>query len=372
MGVLRFQRDYADCRRPITQSDCRGRYIAIDAMFNIFKGVIGIRHATGSITNTQGRDITHLVVLIKIIEMLIYNNIRPIFVFDSARPECKATTIKARRNKLHNRLVKCGADTTSTRIMSSEFKLDCYELLEAFGIPYVISPEEAEAQCAALSHYYPQIIGTLTDDTDTLMFGGNNIIKDIASRNHRDSHMFQLNICCNMLRQRANVILAELGHPLYDTFTHDQFIKYNIMKGCDYFPGIGVHGNILFRDLILCDFDIMRLLQIHDKTHMYESYNIAYEYYTSAPVIDPAMINININPPNYDNMRHILGYVLDYTPSKIRKLYDDMTSFYRITRIIDDSGTKSPTHASSFSYRVKYAERMQQRNKQNCAIRQCC
>jgi 5'-3' exonuclease len=328
-------------------------------MFNIFKGVIGIRHATGSITNTQGRDITHLVVLIKIIEMLIYNNIRPIFVFDSARPECKATTIKARRNKLHNRLVKCGADTTSTRIMSSEFKLDCYELLEAFGIPYVISPEEAEAQCAALSHYYPQI-------------GGNNIIKDIASRNHRDSHMFQLNICCNMLRQRANVILAELGHPLYDTFTHDQFIKYNIMKGCDYFPGIGVHGNILFRDLILCDFDIMRLLQIHDKTHMYESYNIAYEYYTSAPVIDPAMINININPPNYDNMRHILGYVLDYTPSKIRKLYDDMTSFYRITRIIDDSGTKSPTHASSMSYRVKYAERMQQRNKQNCAIRQCC
>lgn len=37
------------------------------------------------------------------------------------------------------------------RSVSDEMVLECQELLALFGIPYITSPMEAEAQCAALN-----------------------------------------------------------------------------------------------------------------------------------------------------------------------------------------------------------------------------
>ena len=56
------------------------------------------------------------------------------------------------------------------------------ELLRLFGVPYIVSPMEAEAQCAQLE-LNQQTEGTITDDSDIWLFGGKQVYKNIFNQN---------------------------------------------------------------------------------------------------------------------------------------------------------------------------------------------
>lgn len=55
------------------------------------------------------------------------------------------------------------------------------ELLELFGVPYVIAPMEAEAQCAFLDEIN-LTDGTITDDSDIWLFGGKTVYKNFFNQ----------------------------------------------------------------------------------------------------------------------------------------------------------------------------------------------
>ncbi|XP_038050845.1 DNA repair protein complementing XP-G cells homolog [Patiria miniata] len=74
-----------------------------------------------------------------------------------------------------------------TDLMYAESK----ELLQLFGIPYVESPQEAEAQCAFLDRT-EQTQGTITDDSDVWLFGGRTVYKNFFSK-RRDVECFKNN-----------------------------------------------------------------------------------------------------------------------------------------------------------------------------------
>ncbi|KAK3018281.1 hypothetical protein RJ639_003549 [Escallonia herrerae] len=62
--------------------------------------------------------------------------------------------------------------------VSSEVFAECQELLQMLGLPYIIAPMEAEAQCAYME-LANLVDGVVTDDSDVFLFGARSVYKNI-------------------------------------------------------------------------------------------------------------------------------------------------------------------------------------------------
>jgi 5'-3' exonuclease len=78
-----------------------------------------------------------------------------------------------------------GANNPSDRLLDAatggiteEMRTEVMQLLRLFGIPYVVAPSEAEAQCVELERL-GLVDGIVTEDSDTFVFGGQVIYKNI-------------------------------------------------------------------------------------------------------------------------------------------------------------------------------------------------
>ena len=58
-----------------------------------------------------------------------------------------------------------------------------------FGLPYVMAPSEAEAQCAALEAC-KLTQGSITDDNDIFLFGGEKVYRNFFSQD-KDVEVYQ-------------------------------------------------------------------------------------------------------------------------------------------------------------------------------------
>ncbi|KAI0178813.1 PIN domain-like protein [Hypoxylon sp. FL1284] len=106
-----------------------------------------------------------------------------------------------------------------TQIMITE----CQALLRFFGIPYITAPMEAEAQCAELVRL-GLVDGIVTDDSDTFLFGGTRVYKNMFNSN--------------------KFVECYLGTDLEKelSLSRDQLISLAQLLGSDYtegLPGVG-------------------------------------------------------------------------------------------------------------------------------------
>jgi DNA excision repair protein ERCC-5 len=106
-----------------------------------------------------------------------------------------------------------------TQTMISE----CQHLLTLFGLPYITAPMEAEAQCAELVRL-GLVDGIVTDDSDTFLFGGTRVYKNMFNA--------------------AKFVECYLANDLATEFslTREKLIDIAQLLGSDYtsgIPGVG-------------------------------------------------------------------------------------------------------------------------------------
>ncbi|CAM8937534.1 unnamed protein product [Rhodiola kirilowii] len=107
--------------------------------------------------------------------------------------------------------------------VSGEMFAECQELLQMFGLPYIIAPMEAEAQCAFLEQA-GLVDGVVTDDSDVFLFGAQSVYKNIFDNRKYVETYFMKDI------------ERELG------MSREKLIRMAMLLGSDYTEGVSGIG----------------------------------------------------------------------------------------------------------------------------------
>ncbi|XP_052784458.1 DNA excision repair protein ERCC-5-like [Mya arenaria] len=115
--------------------------------------------------------------------------------------------------------------------ITDQMNSEAQELLQLFGIPYIVSPGEAEAQCAflevaGLTH------GTITDDSDIWLFGGKCVFKNFFNQKKFVECFKDVNIT------------SQLG------LVRHSLINLALLCGSDYTEGIKGVGPVLGLEIL--------------------------------------------------------------------------------------------------------------------------
>jgi len=156
--------------------------------------------------------------------------------FKSAVKDCtSAEELSSLRESLVNQQKELLKETdrhsrAAASVGSDEYN-DVQELLRLFGIPFVTSPMEAEAQCAVLD-LSNQTHGSITDDSDILLFGGRRVYKNIFNQN----------------KYAELYTLENINHTLF--LDREKMIALAYLTGSDYTEGIQGVGVITAMEVL--------------------------------------------------------------------------------------------------------------------------
>ena len=113
--------------------------------------------------------------------------------------------------------------TKAAEQVTDEMYRDVQELLTLFGIPYIIAPQEAEAQCAYLNEQ-KLVDAVITDDSDVFLFGASLVYRNF----------FQDKKYCEVYS--ADRIRKDIG------LDRNRFIQLALLLGSDYTEGVSGIG----------------------------------------------------------------------------------------------------------------------------------
>uniref|UniRef100_A0A6B0VEV0 Putative 5'-3' exonuclease n=1 Tax=Ixodes ricinus TaxID=34613 RepID=A0A6B0VEV0_IXORI len=128
--------------------------------------------------------------------------------------------------------------------MSDQLVTECQELLRMFGLPFVVSPGEAEAQCAWLEEQ-GLTQGTVTDDSDAWLFGARTVYRHLFASDRRPSVY------------RLQDLATQLG------LNRQKLVAFALLCGSDYTAGVSGVGPITAME-VLSEFsgeDALQLLE---------------------------------------------------------------------------------------------------------------
>ncbi|THH29118.1 hypothetical protein EUX98_g5065 [Antrodiella citrinella] len=212
-----------------------GRKVAIDASMSMYQFLIAVRQKDGELlTNDAGEITSHLMGFFYRTIRIVENGIKPVYVFDGKPPDLKAGVLKNRYEKREEakeegeEAKETGTAEDIERLtrrtvkVTREHNEECRRLLTLMGIPFVVAPSEAEAQCAELARG-GKVYAAGSEDMDTLTFNAPILLRHLTFSEARKAPISEINL---------SKALEGLEMDM------SQFVDLCILLGCDYLEPI--------------------------------------------------------------------------------------------------------------------------------------
>ncbi|KAL8438811.1 hypothetical protein Efla_003848 [Eimeria flavescens] len=251
-GLTKFLADQApSALHAEPKASLLGRVVAVDASMALYQFLTAVRDAQtmGNLTDEAGNVTSHLAGMLARVTRLLEQGIRPVYVFDGAAPEQKAAELEKRRARREEAeaLAAAAKETgdkeelrkqlARTIRVSPEQNREVQQLLQLLGLPVVIAPGEAEAQCAELAKT-GKVWATATEDADALTFGTPILIRNLSFTDSSSGSSKATAASGGGGAPGAKthpVLSIHLDKVLQELkLTMDQFVDFCILCGCDY------------------------------------------------------------------------------------------------------------------------------------------
>ncbi|GBG31764.1 Flap endonuclease 1 [Hondaea fermentalgiana] len=236
------------CYKETEKTSYMGRTVAIDASMQMYAFLVMVRTAGAGgapaqhLMNEAGEVTSHISGFFYRTINLLQKGLKPVFVFDGKAPELKSDEISKRKEakakaeadlqkaqeahrdaedqeKAQEEIEKASKRTTR---VTREHNEDVQKLLRLMGLPIVLAPGEAEAQCAELCAK-GKVFAAATEDMDALTFGAPILLRRLTLPDSQNQPVVEIHL---------DKVLAQLE------LTMDQFIDLCILCGCDYCSSI--------------------------------------------------------------------------------------------------------------------------------------
>ncbi|KAI1826565.1 DNA-repair protein rad2 [Xylaria intraflava] len=201
---------------------------------SIYSFLIAVRSDGQQLMNESGDTTSHLMGMFYRTLRMVDNGIKPLYVFDGAPPKLKSGELarrfqrKAEANENLEEAKEVGTAedvekfSRRTVRVTREHNEECQLLLKLMGIPYLVAPTEAEAQCAVLARA-GKVYAAASEDMDTLCFDSPVLLRHLTYSEQRKEPIQEIFV---------DKVLEGLQ------MDRKQFVDLCILLGCDYLDPI--------------------------------------------------------------------------------------------------------------------------------------
>ncbi len=224
-----------------------GKTFIVDAPMWLYQFLSSIRQPDGSLLSDSNGNITsHLIGLSSRVPNLMAKGLKLAFCFDGKVPELKnkererRKELKIEAEKKYQEAVKKKDLVEMKKYAARTIRLtkdmieEAKKLLQAFGIPTLEAPSEAEAQASRIVKN-KDAFAVATNDSDVLMFGAPKLIRNLNIVGKRKK-------ASKLAYETVKPELVDLSENLnYLGIDNDQLIALSMLVGTDYNMG-GIKG----------------------------------------------------------------------------------------------------------------------------------
>lgn len=172
---------------------------------SIYSFLVAVRSDGQQLMNETGETTSHLMGMFYRTLRIVDNGIKPLYVFDGAPPKLKSGELAKRfarkneANEMHEEAKETGTAeevekfSRRTVRVTREHNEECRRLLKLMGIPFIVAPTEAEAQCAVLARA-DKVYAAASEDMDTLTFNTPILLRHLTFSEQRKEPIQEIHL----------------------------------------------------------------------------------------------------------------------------------------------------------------------------------